>query len=93
MNIIQPDFHRIISLSHEGKGGVALLYHPKLTLIDSRTLNLGCVSWAQLKLDSTIISVAAIYAPNDSPRVTTYLWHQLKMELPDGQWILLGDFN
>lgn len=34
-----------------------------------------------------------MYAPSDSARVRPLLWHQLKGLLPDGQWILLGDFN
>lgn len=32
-------------------------------------------------------------APSSSPRERSFLWHQLKALLPDGQWILLGDFN
>lgn len=44
-------------------------------------------------MDRIVISVAVVYAPSDSPREWAYLWHQLKMELPDGQWFIFGDFN
>lgn len=82
MNVIQPDYHCITSLPQEGKGGVALLYHPKLTLIDWSTMNYGCVAWAQLKLDSLTIFVAAIYAPRNSPQARANLLHQLKKNFP-----------
>lgn len=35
VNVTQPDYLRIISPPHKGKGGFALLYHPSLKLIDS----------------------------------------------------------
>lgn len=41
MNVIKPDYHRVISLPFEGKGGAALLYHPSFKLINSGTLNIG----------------------------------------------------
>lgn len=68
MNVIQPDYQWVISLPHEGKGGVALLYHPSLKLIDSGTMNHGRATWAQLQLDSTVISIVV-----DSPRAQAYL--------------------
>lgn len=93
MNVIQPDYLRIISLPFEGKGWTTLMYHPSLQLIDSGTMNRGQAAWAQLKLENTVFSVAVVYAPSDSPCERAYLWHQLKMELPDGHWFIFGDFN
>lgn len=54
---------------------------------------LGRKTWAQLEQGSCLISIAVIYAQSSSPWECTFLWHQLKALLPDGQWILMGDFN
>lgn len=83
----------MVSLSNKGKGGLALLYHPSLTLKNLGTLALGQTAWAQLEIGSSIISIAIIYASISSSRECTFLWHQLKALLQDGQWIFLGDFN
>lgn len=97
MNVIQPDYHHIISLPFEGpfegKGGTTLMYHPSFQLMDSSTMNRGRVAWAQLKLDTIILSVAMVYVSSDSPKAHAYMWHQLKTELPEGKWIIFGDFN
>lgn len=53
----------------------------------------GQISWAQLQLDTSILSLMVIYAPSDSPRERAYIWHQPKIELLDMNWILLEDFN
>lgn len=41
MNVIQPDYCKIISLPFEGKRGIIMLYHPSLKLINSSTMNRG----------------------------------------------------
>lgn len=64
-----------------------------LTLIDSGTLSLGRAAWAQFQLDTMVLSIAIIYAPSDSSRAKAFLWHQLKGVLPNGQWIILEDYN
>lgn len=92
-NTIAPDYPRIISKADNGKGGTALLYHPSLILVSSGILSHGRAVWAQLKLDSFIHSIAIIYAPSDSARARALLWHQLKCTLPDGHWIICGDFS
>lgn len=48
---------------------------------------------AQFLLDTMILSIVVIYTPSDSSKTRAYMWHQLKGELPDGQWIMLGDYN
>lgn len=93
MNTIAPDFLCVISKVDNGKGGTALLYHLSLKLIKPGTLSLGRVAWAQFQLDSMIISISIVYAPNDSTRARAYLWHQLKGKLHDKQWTIFGDFN
>lgn len=93
MNVIQPDYMRVISLPFEGKGGAALLFHPSLKLLDSGTMNRGREIWAQVQIETITISIAIIYAPGDSPRARAYIWHQLKTEIPYGQWIIMGNFN
>lgn len=87
MNIIAPNYLRVISKADVGKGGSTLLYHPSLSLVNSRTILHGRAAWAQVKLDETIISTTIIYAPSDSTRARALLWHKLKGELPN------GDFN
>lgn len=41
LNVIKLDYHRIISLPFEGRGGTPLLYHPSLQLADLGTMNKG----------------------------------------------------
>lgn len=91
-NVIRLDYQRVIALPFERRGAT-LLYHPSLTLVSSSIMNHGRIAWAQLKLDTLIIFVVVVYTASDFPRECAYLWHQLKMKLPDGQWIIMGDFN
>lgn len=93
LNMILLDHHRIFSHPDKDKGGLALLYHPLMKLTNSETLILGCTTWAQLEIGAMVISIAIIYDPSASPKGRSFLWHQLKALLPDGQWILMGDFN
>lgn len=93
LNTISQDYPRIISKVDIGKGGIAFLYHPSLTMTNSRTLSLGRVVWAQFQLHTTTLSIAVVYAPSDLVRARTFLWHQLKDELSDSQWVILDDFN
>lgn len=44
-------------------------------------------------METTVFSIEVIYAPSGSPRARSYLWYQLKDDLLNGQWILLGYFN
>lgn len=71
--MIAPTYNRIVSEADEGRGGITLLFHPSLTLVDSGTLDLGRAAWARFKLDNLSILVATIYAPNDSARARAYL--------------------
>lgn len=93
MNTVAPDYPRVISKADVGKGGTTLLYHPSLNFIHSWTISLGQAAWAQFQMDMMILSIVVVYAPRDSTRATSYLWHKLKGELPGGQWVFLGDFN
>lgn len=93
MNTVAPDYFKIISKVDAGKYGVALLYHPSLTLISSGTLLHGRTAWAQLKSDTMTFSIAVIYAPSDSAWEQALLWHQLKGSLPDGHWFIFKDFK
>lgn len=54
---------------------------------------LGRATWGQFQLETMTISIVVVYAPSNSARTRAYLWHQLKGVLPDGQWVILGDFN
>lgn len=73
MNTIAPDFLHIISKVDAGKGGMTLLYHPSLKMINSGTLSLGREVWAQFQLDTMTLSIAVIYAPSNSTRAHAYL--------------------
>lgn len=73
MNVIQPDYLRVISLPFEGKGEASLLFHPSLKLLDLGTMNRGRAVSVQLQLENTTLSIVVIYAPGDSPRVRAYL--------------------
>lgn len=84
MNTIAPDYLTVISKADARKGGMALLHHPSLPLIASGTILHGCVSWAQLQFDATIISITFSYAHDDSLRARALFWHKLKGELLDG---------
>lgn len=93
MNTIAPDYPRIISKADAGKGGTTLLYQPSLTLANSGIISHGRAAWAQLQHENSLISVAVIYTPSDSSRARALLWHKLKGELPNGDWVIVGDFN
>lgn len=93
INTTSLDYQRVISKANIGRGGTTLLYHPSLKIINSGMLSLGRAAWAQFQLNTTTLSIAIVYAPSDSVRARAYLWHQLKGKLPDGQWVILGDFN
>lgn len=93
LNVIHPNYHRVISLPFEDRGGTTLLFHPSLKLIDFGTMSRGRATSAQLHLDTSNLLIAIIYAPSDSPWKRAYLWHHLKTELPNNHWILLGNFN
>lgn len=41
LNIILPDYPRIVSLPEESRGDTTLLFHPSSKLINSGTLELG----------------------------------------------------
>lgn len=93
LNTILPDYPQIVFLPDEGRGGTTLLYNPWCTLIRFATLELSRTVWAQLGIGDNIVSIALIYAPSASHRERTFLWYQLKAFLPDGQWVLMGNFN
>lgn len=77
-----------------GKGGVALL------------INLGWMSyiiehnfspshraiWVIFNINGVKVGICNIYAPNDY-RARESLWDWLAINLPDANWIVLGDFN
>lgn len=93
LNTILLDYPRIVSLPDESRGGTTLLYHPSCSLIRSRAPELGIISWAQLGIGDSQVSIVLIYAPSAFPRDQNFLWHQLKALLLDGQWIFMGNFN
>lgn len=93
LNHILPDYHRVISPLDEGRGKIALLFHPSLKLIASGTISLVRAAWAQVQIVDTILSIISIYAPSHSPRDMMSFWHVLKTTFPKGNSIFLGDFN
>lgn len=53
----------------------------------------GLVAWVQIQDVRGDFGVIGIYAPSRSARKHATLWYQMKLEIPSGNWILIGDFN
>ncbi|KAL3699239.1 hypothetical protein R1sor_017261 [Riccia sorocarpa] len=74
------------------KRGVALLVYKDVQVLDSGCNNEGRLIWAKLKKGNEVLSVAFVYAPNETENRLQF-WPLLSEALPAGEWVLLGDWN
>ncbi|KAL3693758.1 hypothetical protein R1sor_007409 [Riccia sorocarpa] len=85
--------YAVIASSSEGrKKGVAVVYKKHMQLLDEGRDSQGRYVWGKFKINDQEIFLGAIYAPNDAKDRLEF-WRTLKAELPQGRWILGGDWN
>lgn len=89
---ILPDYHQIIAQSGSGSGGTALLIHQDFQIKDSGSIHSGMLAWAKVEGELGSFHIASVYVPG-TPRERADLWKLLNNNLPNGNWIIGGDFN
>lgn len=72
--------------------GTTLLIAPSLTILSSRTILDSQAAWAKIKGSKDDFGVISIYSPNIEHE-HAILWHNLKVILPNGRWILCSDLD
>ena len=90
---IWKDAFKIVSNHPKGKGGVALLLHPRWSnhIYDSGISSCNRVAWVVLKDNNFSFESCLVYASNNY-RERSQLWDWM-ISLPNIPWILGGDFN
>ncbi|KAL3686980.1 hypothetical protein R1sor_013289 [Riccia sorocarpa] len=74
------------------KGGTALLIKKEVQVLESGADVQGRMVWIKGLWGQQTCSIASIYAPNDTAYRVLF-WDFLKNELPEGSWVLAGDWN
>ncbi|GLJ49275.1 hypothetical protein SUGI_1041170 [Cryptomeria japonica] len=90
---IWKDAVKFHTLHTRGKGGVALLVHPKWSscIIDHGVSPCNRAVWVTIKYNNNSFGICSVYASNDwKERITLWDWID---NLPDLPWIVGGDFN
>jgi hypothetical protein len=90
---ILPDHNHVVAPPEGTKGGTALLVHKDISICHKGTFNFGQAAWVQLSVQGEDFGIVSVYAPSESTRETTVLWHSLSNQLPADRWIICGNFN
>jgi exonuclease III len=91
LDYILPNFQQIIAYPDDGRGGTALLIHPKFKIVNSGTTTRG-MAWATIYIAQEIYHLGSVYAPNTAS-ARKQLWHAIMSSAQNGKWIIAGDFN
>jgi exonuclease III len=87
-----PLYQQIVALPEDGRGGIAILTHPDLKVIQFDVIVPARVAWVQIETATGLLHVANVYAHNFAED-QTLLWSHLQEHLPRGNWIVGGNFN
>jgi exonuclease III len=87
-----PRFIQVCAPPVEGRGGVAILLDPAITLLSSGNAVAGQAAWAQIQTSAGPVNIASVYAPNLATERRQF-WKDLKERLPRGNWLVGGDYN
>jgi exonuclease III len=90
---ILPNHNYVVAPPEGTRGGTALLVHKDISVQHKGTFDFGQAAWAQLTVKEEDFGIVSVYAPSDSSRERTVLWHILSNQLPADRWIICGDFN
>ncbi|KAL2650377.1 hypothetical protein R1flu_018505 [Riccia fluitans] len=74
------------------KGGMALILHGSLCILETGTGGDVCIAWAKVQNGDSWFGILSVYVPNKS-RVRIELWEKIKRITRDREWVILGDFN
>lgn len=91
LDTILPQYHQIIYAFNEGRGGVALIIHPDFKIIQDGSIP-GAMAWAQIEGPLGSLYVGLVYGVI-SPSGHTNIWRTLNNSLPNGSWVIAGNFN
>lgn len=92
LSSIAKGYQQVTAFPLEGRGDLALLIHPNITITNSGTFSNGSTIWASLIGLYGSLNVASLYASN-TPSSHANLWLTLKNNLPHGEWIFGKDYN
>lgn len=91
LNTILPNYHQIILASDEGRGGAALIIHPKFRILHDRSIP-KLMAWVQVDGPLGSFFMGSVYR-TDSSLDRASLWKTLNDNLLGGSWLIGGDFN
>lgn len=92
LSSIALGFHQLIAFPQNGRAGTMLLIHPDFTISNSGEFLNSTTIWASIHGPIGTFNIASIYGPHTTT-TRANLWAALKNHLPNGDWILGGDFN